>query len=478
MKLIAIDIGTTRIKAALFDDQGRMARIVDRRLDVAASPEIRDARCWSRISDELLRKITSGTDIDGVVLTGNMHALLGVDASGEPVAPARLWSDSSATAEADSLRSRLGDKILAVTGDLPLPLFPIAKMVRMKREAPDLYHKSVAFLQPKDFVGYALTGEMATDPSDASGTLLMDLSTGEWAADLVREAGLDLPKLPEIRPSAALRGHVTPEAARRTGLRAGTPVFTGSGDLASAAIGSGCDGETFSLTLGTSGQLLAVGTPGHFHKLSGRLFVFAHADPAKELYLGSVPAGGYHFEWISSLHDLPIDDFFQIAATCPIREDLPIFLPYVMGRGAPYMEYKSEGAWLRLDAKNTRAELFRSAVLGTLSALRESADLFEEIVGPRPRIVLQSLASREDVVRETACRLFHQRKLLPRNDEASLQGAAIIALVGLGVYADYDSAIHAVVRNEPSDGIPPSKAAETWFRRFQAASQTLRDKLF
>ena len=465
--ILAIDIGTSRIKAALFTPDGAMPSLLSRRLDRAASPEIQDAETWFETSVRLIRELTSkaGNAIDALVLTGNMHALLGVDADGDPVAPAILWSDNSAQAEADELNRRYGHTLLDSFGCRAIPVFTLPKIMRMKKLQPEQYRRTAAFLQSKDFVTCRLTGRAVTDPTDASGVLGMDLRTREWTRDLFSDLGIDTAKLPEIRPSASVCGKITADAAKLTGLRQGTPVVTGSGDLSSAALGSGVNKRTISLTLGTAGQLLAVGTPGTGAKLAGKLFVFAHADPELELYLGSVPSGGFSFEWFARNHNIPMEKFFALAQAAPLGETLPLFYPYILGKGAPSMDYTPCGAWKGLSADHSLEELCRAAVFGTLCPLRLCADLLEETAGKRPELVLQSLACRETAVRETAGALFRQEKYLPVNSEASLLGAAVIGFTALGEYRSIAEAAAAMVKNRPAD-LRQSDVAERLFRRF------------
>ena len=299
MNIIAIDIGTSRIKTACFDESGNMSHLLSQRLDRASSPGTQEAEEWFSVTAGLLRELNSGlfSPADAVVLTGNMHALLGVDSSGVPVAPAVLWSDNSAAAESDELNLRYGDILLQKYGNSSIPVFTLPKIMRMKKLSPDLYRRTETFMQSKDFIAFRLTGKRITDPTDASGVLGMELKSNTWDRDFLSELNLDIEKFPEILPSSSMCGTVTAEAAQLTGLRQGTPVITGTGDLASAAIGSGVDSDTVSLTLGTAGQLLAVGKKGEGKALAGKLFVFAHADTEQELYLGSVPSGGFSFEW-------------------------------------------------------------------------------------------------------------------------------------------------------------------------------------
>ncbi|MBR6373235.1 MAG: hypothetical protein IKS20_08640, partial [Victivallales bacterium] len=261
MKALSIDIGTSRIKCAVFDERGAMLALRSIRLPRAASPDLQDAQVWIDSTASLLREITGIQDcgrIDVIALTGNMHALLGVDAQGRPLAPARLWCDNSAIADSDELNARFSGEFLKSTGNVSTPVFSLPKMLKMKREQPELYCRVHKFLQSKDIIAHFLTGNFVTDPSDASGTLLMELQGRRWWLDMFAELDLEHDKMPDIVPSGAVCGNVSKASAAMTGLVQGTPVVIGCGDLASAALGSGVDENSVSLTLGTAGQLLGM----------------------------------------------------------------------------------------------------------------------------------------------------------------------------------------------------------------------------
>ena len=293
----------------------------------------------------------------------------------------------------------------------------------------------------------------------------MDLDKRQWAEEWLAELKIDPHKFPPIYPSDAICGHVTSQAARETGLAEGTPVIIGSGDLASAALGSGVNDDSFSLTLGTAGQLLATGQPGMGRQLAGKLFVFAHGDPSKELYLGSVPAGGFSFEWFAKLHNMTMAQFFQEASRCDLSMELPSYIPYILGKGAPYMDYHPNGAFLEISANHTLGQFCLATIFGTLCPLRQCADLLESLSYPRKNIVLQALACRESCVRNAAGALFPQDKLLPGNSEASLLGAAIIGATALGAYPTMTTAEESMVKNVPCD-LPKRAVAQEMFQHF------------
>ena len=453
MKIIACDIGTSRVKASVIDHEGSFISLVSERIDRTASPDTQSADEWYSILCRLLKQLdTSGAE--AIAVTGNMHALLGVDSSLQCVAPAVLWTSNTASSESAFLEAEYGKDILSMFGNPPTPVFTLPKIMHMKKHCPSLYNRTRFFLQSKDFIVCRLTGRAVTDSSDASGTLLAVPSERRWNGEFARELGIDVLKLPPVLRSDEAAGTVTRKSASETGLREGLPVIAGCGDLASAAIGSGVDSETFSLTLGTAGQLLAAGAHGEGEKLRGKLFVFDHADPGRELYLGSVPAGGMSLEWLSKMMNMTMEEFFSEAEKAVLSSETPLCYPYIAGRGAPYMDYRHNGTWKGLSMAHGRSDICLGAICGAIFPLKQCACLMESLQHERAGVVLHSLACRETAVRRAACAVFGQEKLIPLQTEASLLGAAVTVFKALGVYSSFTEAQKCMIRmrnaNAPS----------------------------
>jgi len=476
--ILCIDVGTSRIKAALVDEKGTLAHLESERIERASSPDTQDAQVWCDLTVSLLRKMSeqiSASKPLAVSLTGNMHALLGIGADGKPVADAVLWCSAAASAEAAELTEKYPD-FASEYGNAPASVFALPKILMCARKTPEVYAETRCFLQPKDLIGYLLTGEFATDPSDASGVMPFLMDERRWDAEMIRTIGLDADKFPPVVESAALRGKVTRSASELTGLPAGLPVVCGAGDLATAAPGCGASGATLSLTLGTAGQLLASGPRGRWHGLAGKLFVFAHADPAYDLYLGSVPGGGFSLEWEAAHRNLTMAQFFEAAEHAALKKDLPVYLPYLLGRGAPYMDYVPCASWSGIGAHHTLNDLCRAAVFGPLAALRQSADLLSRLTAhPFEAVVLQSLACRERSVRETAQALFPQKALMPENTEASLLGAAVIGMTTMKVYGSMTEAVSHMVHCAGLGSAPDAdrEAAGVLYRSYLEAAEKI-----
>ena len=180
--ILSIDIGTSRVKAALIDAAGKLLHLESRSVNRSQSPDTQSVEEWYVLAAECIQILMKNTAIrpDVIALTGNMHALLCLDAKGQPLAPAELWCSNSATAESDELNRRYGKEILQRTGNPVTPVFTLPKLLRMKNYTPEMYQNTAVFLQVKDYIAYRLTGNIVSDGTDSSGTLLYRLDTAEY----------------------------------------------------------------------------------------------------------------------------------------------------------------------------------------------------------------------------------------------------------------------------------------------------------
>jgi xylulokinase len=476
-RILAIDVGTTRLKAAIVDDSGTISRLLSRALPRTGSPTEQDAGVWLTGCTELLRELVreNGPDYDAIGLTGNMHAFLPVGSDGVPLMPAVLWNDTRATDAAAELSARAGSELLARTGNPMIPGFPLAKWLLFQRERPDVLRQTVALVQPKDLIGHLLTGQQATDVTDASGFGCLDLVTRKWLDDLLAEFALPSRLLPPVLASTDVRGLVTASAATRTGLKAGIPVVAGAGDLVTAALGGGVSDRTMAVVIGTAGQVLTV-SPAMPDPLKGRIFGFCHAVPGLCLLLGTVPAGGFTLEWTARLLDRDIHELTPLADTAR-SEAIPTLLPYLQGTGTPHMRYETTATVSHLTPATGPAELARAATEAVLFAMRESVDVIRASLDQPQRTALHALAARDPLLRRLAGLLLAPPIVVGQESEASLVGAAALAGVGTGLYPSLTEAQNAMVRLGPLQPQPPQPGDdgldERWDRYRSSAAAWL-----
>ncbi len=439
MKILSIDIGTSRTKVGVYSEKGEVLykgfRASAKRVETT-----RDPNEWISDVTELLKEVVEKLgSVDVIGLTGNMHALLPIDELGNPVMEAILWNDT----RADPLKLLNvfdEDMLLRTFLNPPVPAFPLVKMIWLKDSSPDVYERARWFLQPKDFVALWLTGKLATDVTDASGTYAFDTRSMDWKRDILEDLGIDPKKFPRILKSTEIVGYVRREVEELTGLKSGTPVVIGAGDLATALIGSGVRPGDVAFVVGTAGQMLTyMDDP---KKVLGKLFVFSSPIPEKHLILGTVPAGGYSFDWLSKAIGKDTEKLLDMADRTPDSRGL-VFLPYILGGGTPSMKYEECGAFLGFKPKMSSEHMSRAVAEGVIFSLEMSL----ETLGFSPRrIVLQSLARRKAFA-ETVKSLHSNSRVLTSDDpDSSLRGAAVLASVGIGEFGGIEESIESMVK--------------------------------
>jgi xylulokinase len=374
---LGIDLGTSQLKALLAAPDGHVLGRGRARYQVDVPAEGRaetDPQDWWRAAGAAVREALAAAagegapvDVQAVAVAGQMHGVVLADAAGAPVRPAILWLDRRAAAEA-AYYAELPAELTAPLGNQPSPGMAGPILRWLAAHEPAVVANASWALQPKDWLRLRLTGAAATDPTDASGTLLFDLARGSWAADLVRALGLPADKLPRIRDPAQVAGALRPAAAAHLGIGAGVPVATGAADTAAALFAAGLPGDAALLTLGTGGQWLApaglrpVANTNLFRAIGGGGQSFTG------LYrLAAVQNMGETINWVRTMLGVSWEHAYSTAGR-PWRADTPVFLPYlVQERWDP----SARGCWAGLTLAHGKDDLLRAALEGVAFLLRD-----------------------------------------------------------------------------------------------------------
>jgi xylulokinase len=316
-----------------------------------------------------------------------MHSLVLLDDAGSVLAPAILWSDQRTMAECQEISDRIGAaELLARTGNPALPGFTAPKILWVRRNWPDVFLRARTLLMPKDFIRQRLTGELATDMSDASGTLLFDVRQRRWSAEVVAALDVDPGWLPLAVEGTTQTGTVNAHAAAVTGLLQGTPVVAGGGDNAAAAVGLGAvDPGVLTLSIGTSGVIFAP-LERYPEQVDGRLHVFCHAVPDRWHLMAVTLSAGGSLRWLRDLFQsvLPVsgepayDWLIEQAATAPPGADGLVFLPYLSGERTPYVDPRARGVFFGLHLGHRLEHLVRAVLEGVAFSQRQGLELMRE----------------------------------------------------------------------------------------------------
>ncbi|MEM9667124.1 MAG: xylulokinase, partial [Bacteroidota bacterium] len=363
--LLGLDISTTATKALLIDGQGTVMAQASAAYPLS-TPHPRwseqDPTHWWTATQHAIRQVLTQTGvlaeaIQAVGLTGQMHGLVLVDATGTVLRPALLWNDGRADAECTVIRERLGaDRLVRLTGNEAFAGFTAPKLLWVRQHEPDVYAQVQQVLLPKDYVRYNLTGAYATDCAGAGGTLLLDLATRTWSAEVLEALEIPQAWLPPTHEGPAVTGRLTAAAAAATGLAIGTPVVAGGGDQAAQAVGVGAVAPgTMALTVGTSGVVFAPTDQPHTAP-EGRAHAFPHAVPGQWHLMGVMLSAAGSLRWYREVFaaETSYDDLLAEAAAVPPGADGLTFLPYLSGERTPHANPHAQGAFVGLTLRHTR----------------------------------------------------------------------------------------------------------------------------
>jgi xylulokinase len=415
----------------------------------------------------LAEEMFGAKDVAAIALSGQIRSLVLADARGASVGPAMLWYDQRWDRTAESIRRTVPDAPPIRLG----PRTAVSKLLWVREHQPDRYAAAAWILSPKDYVKWHLCGAMAGDPSDASGTGLLDVPGRRWSRPLVEALGVDIGRLPPLIESTARVGALTRAGARSLGLLEGTPVVQGGSDNACAALGTGVlDGDDALVGLGTSGIVLAgLASP----RPTDPVELWCHAAPDRWYAFGFMLTGGRALDWaFASLFSLSLSGLDGRAL---LREALalspeptrPLFLPYLgdeNGAGA---------GLLGLRATHTRADIARAILDGIALALRDQLECVRAAGIPVSRAVAAGPLVREPGWLVLLAAALGVPVVKPEVEDATELGAATLAATGCGLANSIDGAVEAVFRIE-SETMPDESDVDCYAGLADRFSQSRR----
>jgi xylulokinase len=463
MKLLGIDIGTGGTRAVLLDGDGRLVSSATAPHPPFASPHAGWAEqnpddWWSAVCNAvpecLARGKAAASEISGIALTGQMHGLVLLDRSGSVLRPSIIWCDQRTEVECREITEKIGAaRLIGLTANPALTNFTLPKIWWVQKHELEIWARAGTILLPKDYIRLRLTGSLATDVADASGTLLFDVANRQWSQAMMEVSRLNADLLPKVFESCEISGHVSEEGARATGLRAGIPVVAGAGDQAAGAVGMGIvRAGAVSATIGTSGVVFAA-TAGPVRDPAGRIHTFCHAVPQRWHVMGVTQAAGYSLRWFrdqfGAAGDPAQDAYARLmaeAGTIPAGADGLLWAPYLMGERTPYLDPNARGALVGISATHTRAHVVRAILEGVAFSLRDTFTIFAELKIPVESIRVGGGGARGALWRQIQADVYGMPVGLLEAEEGAAYGAALLAGVGVGNWTSVENAADASVR--------------------------------
>jgi xylulokinase len=464
---LGIDIGTSGTKTLAVREDGHIlaASTVDYPL-YSPKPgwsEQMPEDWWQATITGVQQVLAKGkikpADVKGIGLSGQMHGSVFLDKSHAVIRPALLWNDQRTAAECEEIESKAGGRaaLIHMVANPALTGFTAPKILWLRNHEPQNYERVAQVLLPKDYVRFRLTGEFATEVSDASGTLLLDVANRNWSAPLLKKLHIDPALLPKVYESEEVSGRLTEGTAKLLGLPAGTPVVGGGGDQAAGAVGNGIvQTGVISATMGTSGVVFAHSDEVQIDP-GGRVHTFCHAVRGKWHVMGVVLSAGGSLQWYRNrfadaeaavAKALDVDTYevmTQEAANAPAGCEGLYFLPYLTGERTPHADPHCRGAWIGLSLRHGRPHLIRSVMEGATYAMRDSLEIIAGMHIPIGEVRLSGGGARSAFWRQLQADVFGRDVVTINAEEGPAYGVALLAMAGTGAYADVVEACKATI---------------------------------
>jgi len=486
---LGIDVGTGGTRALLIDRAGKVLASHAAEHAPIHSEQIgwaeQDPEDWWRaaqiaIGTTLKEAHRAGypLQIEAVALTGQMHGCVMLDAAGRVLRPALIWCDQRTQPQCDWLTQTIGAaRLIELVANPALPNFTLTKLLWVREHQPEIFKKIAHVLCPKDYVRYRLTGTLAMDMQEASGTLLLDVVHRRWSSEVAAAAGIPLAWLPQLFEGPEICARISADGAAATGLSKGTPVAAGAGDQGAGAVGMGILAPgSVSATIGTSGVVFAATARPTLDPL-GRLHTFCHAAPGIWHVMGVTNGAGLSLRYLKDTFfpDSTYDQLTALAAAAPPGSDGLLWAPYLFGERTPHLDPTARAALTGLTASHTRGHIVRAVLEGVAFSLNDTFTLFRDLHIPVNKIRLGGGGARSPLWRQIQADVYNHPVEILEADEGGAFGAALLAGTGVGTWPSVEAACAATIR--PAATVPPQNApamaeAYTHFRRlYQSLKQ-------
>lgn len=476
--LLGIDVGTSGTKVLAIDEAGKIAASAS-----AEYPLLTPRPLWAEQNPtdwwgatcscvgRILQTIPA-EEIAGVGLSGQMHGLVMLDKNNEVLRPAILWCDQRTQEQCNKITETVGaSTLVSETCNPVLTGFTAPKIVWARDNEPEIYKQARMHLLPKDYIRFKLTGEFATEVSDASGTSLLNVPQRKWSDKVLNALEIPLKHLPKVYESYEVSGKISKEGAAATGLKQGTPVVGGGGDQAAGAVGNGIvQSGVISVTTGTSGVVFAFADKPAVDPAL-RVHTFCHAVPNKWHVMGVMLSAGGSLRWYRDTMCLPETQVAQVmgidpyeiitkeAAASPVGSEGLFFLPYLTGERTPHPDPQARGAFIGLTVRHTKAHLARAVLEGVAFGLKDSLEILKSMNVSIGNVRTSGGGARSDVWRQIQADVFGYPLSVMAADEGPALGVALLAGVGAGIYKTVEEACSTVVKVTGTTSVDQEAAA-------------------
>jgi xylulokinase len=486
--LLGIDIGTSGTKTLICNDDGNVLATAMAEHAISSprpgwseqDPEDWWAATAKATKVVLKRANVKPADIGGIGLSGQMHGSVFLGTGPKPLRTALLWNDQRTVEQCRQIEEKAGGReaLIELVANPALTGFTAPKILWVRQHEPKVYERTRHILLPKDYIRYRMTGEYATEVSDASGMLLLDVVNRTWSDKLLGLLDIDKSLLGKLHESPEVTGTLHDEGAKALGLRPGIPVVGGAGDQAAGAVGNGIVSPGIvSATLGTSGVVFAHSdSPTRDPK--GRVHTMCHAVPGKWCVFGCMLSAGGSFQWLRNqlgagevalARKKKVDPYELLvarAAQAPLGSEGLFFLPYLTGERCPHPDPAARGGWIGLTSRTTRDMMIRSLLEGVTFGMRDALEIMRQMGIPITQVRASGGGARSDFWRHLQADVYNLPTVLTNATEGPAYGVALLAGVGTGAFASVEQACKATIK-QTAKITPNRKQAAAYERYYQ-----------
>lgn len=478
--VIGVDLGTSGTKTVLFDEIGNV--IASHTVEYPLYQEKngwaeQDPLDWYNATITTIKTVLDKSNIDsaeikGIGLSGQMHGLVMLDKDFNVLRKSIIWCDQRTGKECEEITEIVGaEKVIEITANPVLTGFTASKIRWVMKNEPDIFEKCRYILLPKDYVRLMLTGELATEVSDASGMQLLDVPNRKWSKTMLDALNISEDMLGKVYESPEVTGEITQKVADITGLKKGTIVVGGAGDNAAASVGTGVveDGKAFT-TIGTSGVVYA-----HTSKVTidpkGRVHTFCCAVPNCWHVMGVTQGAGLSLKWFrdnfctsekETAKLMGVDEYYLMdkeAEKIPVGADRLLYLPYLMGERTPHLDPNARGMFFGLSAIHGKSHMLRAVLEGVAYSLRDCVEVFREMNINVNDMMACGGGGTSPLWRQMLADLYACDVKTVASKEGPALGVGILALTGSGVYSSVQEACANIIKTDKvqapiNDNIP------------------------
>lgn len=439
--VIGVDLGTSSVKVLLVSKAGDVVNEVSKPyplIQERSGYNEQNPHDWVEQTTAAIKELIADydpEDIEGISFSGQMHGLVLLDENYNVLRNAILWNDTRTTEQCRQIYDIVGEKkLLAITKNRALEGFTLPKILWVKQYEPEIFAKAKVFLLPKDYVRFAMTGQIHMDYSDAAGTLLLDIAAKKWSEELCELLDIPVSLCPPLVESSDFVGTVTKEFAEKTGLSEKTKVFAGGADNACGAIGAGILSEGKTLcSIGTSGVVLSY-EPTSTKDFQGKVHYFNHAETDAYYTMGVTLAAGYSLSWFKDTFakDLDFDEFLEGIEEIPVGSSGLLFTPYIVGERTPHADSQIRGSFIGVDSGHTLKHFVRAVIEGITFSLHESIEVFREAGKTVDTVISIGGGAKNKTWLQIQADIFNAKVLKLASEQGPGLGAAMLAAYGCG----------------------------------------------